>query len=135
MSVERNIILTRAILGDPPTPLAESLALDGTKVYLAGPMTGYPEHNYPQFKMAAARLREAGIAVVSPAELHDGDTTRPREYYIRRDLLALLESDIEAVVVLPGWQESSGAQLELEVAFEVGIPRYSIAKIFDGQPS
>lgn len=39
------------------------------RIYLAGPMTGLPELNFPLFKSEAARLRALGFDVVNPAEI------------------------------------------------------------------
>lgn len=41
-------------------------------------------------------------------------------HYMRHDLPAVLNSDL--VVVLPGWQKSTGARLEVYVAEKCGIP-------------
>ena len=38
------------------------------RIYLAGPMTGLPEYNYPAFHAEAARLRGLGFHVENPAE-------------------------------------------------------------------
>lgn len=37
------------------------------KVYLAGPMRGKEDHNFPAFHFAAAKPREQGYEVFSPA--------------------------------------------------------------------
>lgn len=88
-------------------------------VYLAGPMTGIPDHNFPAFTEAAKRLRAQGYTVISPHELHE-HTDRDWEYYIRHALRTLLDCD--AVVLLPGWANSRGARLEKTVADAVGMP-------------
>lgn len=98
------------------------------KCYLAGPMRGYPEYNFPAFYAAAKSLRDRGIEVWSPAEndVHaDGfdptkDTAQPMVHYMKRDLPAVLDADF--VAVLPGWERSQGASLEVHVARTCGIP-------------
>ncbi|WP_322544447.1 DUF4406 domain-containing protein [Rhodococcoides fascians] len=92
-------------------------------LYIAGPMTGYPEWNYPAFTKAAATLRAQGHTVVSPHELHDDDMTRPFDWYLRRDLKALCECD--AIVLLQGWANSRGAKLEHHVARALDMNVYA----------
>lgn len=87
--------------------------------YIAGPMTGLPDFNYPAFNAAADRLRAAGVDVVCPTDLHDGDTSHPHAYYLRLGLRALLDCD--ELVLLPGWSGSRGAQLERYVAEVLGM--------------
>lgn len=98
-------------------------------VYLAGPMRGLPEFNFPAFREAAEALRMCGYTVTSPAEMDeeldgfdgtDPDAALPFAAYMARDLPAVCEAD--AVVVLPGWQKSEGAQLEVYVAEALGLP-------------
>ncbi len=92
--------------------------------YLAGPMTGCPDWNFPAFRAATARLRTLGWEVVSPAEADEHDTKKPGErpwaWYLQRDMRLLL--DCKSVLVLPGWRQSRGAQLEVHVAEALGMP-------------
>lgn len=98
------------------------------RVYLAGPMRGLPEFNFPAFHAAAADIRARGIDVWSPAENdveggfdpETGNGLKTLREYMLVDIPAVLESD--AVVVLPGWQKSQGARLEVHVAQECAIP-------------
>lgn len=102
--------------------------LDINRVYLAGPMRGLPEYNFPAFHAAAKDLRERGYEVWSPAERDEQDGFNPEtgeglrtfRDYMAVDLPAVLDSD--AIVVLPAWEESQGARLETHVAREVGLP-------------
>ncbi len=92
------------------------------KLYLAGPMSGYPEHNFPLFHQAARLLRAAGHEVFNPAENNDDGVVQSRAYYMRLDIPALLAS--EAVVLLPDWQQSRGANLEVWIALDLDLPVY-----------
>ncbi len=87
------------------------------KCYLAGPMTGYPELNYPAFVDFAERLRKMGFEVVSPAELNP-ITTPYREAMIN-DIRALVECD--NICLMDGWEKSKGATLEKHIADVLGI--------------
>lgn len=90
-----------------------------TQIYIAGPMTGYPDFNYPAFEEAEARLATAGFKVLSPHRNGDGDTTKPWDWYMRAALKQLVSCD--AVALLDGWQQSRGASLEQHVATAIGI--------------
>jgi len=85
-------------------------------------MSGYADHNFPLFNRVAHLLRGQGYEVFNPAKNKDGDTRQPRSFYMRLDIPALLES--EAVVVLPGWESSRGASLEVWLALDLGMPIY-----------
>lgn len=117
-----------ALSETPAVPDWEDLGISPVQhyspVYIAGPMTGLPEYNFPAFHEAAARIRADGLRVVSPAELDEHDSVPPGErpwaWYLTRDLKALLECN--AVAVLDGWRESRGARLEVHVASALGLP-------------
>lgn len=83
-------------------------------------MTGLPEYNYPAFRTAAKILRNVGFKVFDPSEIFDGDQTLAKEIYMREDIAAVLKASM--VVTLDGWEQSSGARLEVEVAKACGIP-------------
>lgn len=96
------------------------------RIYLAGPMRGYVDNNFPAFHEAADRYRKVGFEVVSPAEMDlaidpdaanvDLDTAnRNFAFYMTRDLPAVLECD--AIVLLEGWEDSVGALTEAYVAW------------------
>jgi nucleoside 2-deoxyribosyltransferase len=100
-----------------------------TRLYLAGPMTGYDEFNFPAFLAAAAELRAVGYEVVSPAEIELAagfDPTIPpetftREQYadaLRRDLDHVFE--VDGVALLDGFALSKGARAESAVASALG---------------
>lgn len=98
--------------------------------YLAGPMSGIPQFNFPMFQAAAKELREHGYDIVSPAELDDPETyanamaspdgdaaKQGRSWgdFLARDV-KIVADQVQGVIVLPGWQTSRGARLEVFVA-------------------
>lgn len=92
-------------------------------VYIAGPMTGLPQHNYPEFFKMEKILKDMGYKnVLNPAKIADGDTSKPYSFYIRESLKLISKADF--VVFLKGWEKSKGANLEKHCADSMGIPCY-----------
>jgi len=89
-------------------------------IYISGPISGLPDGNRPAFAEMAATLRSKGWAVVNPHDLFAADVEESWEGYMRKDLAALLTCT--HIVMLPGWEQSRGAQLEKQVADAVGMP-------------
>lgn len=101
-------------------------------IYLAGPMQGYPEFNFPRFHAVARALRNGGHVVFNPAdkdiERHGGvnissgnsggslEKVKAQHGFSLRQALA---EDMEficlkanCITLLPGWEKSNGAQAE-----------------------
>jgi nucleoside 2-deoxyribosyltransferase len=87
------------------------------RIYIAGPMTGIPEYNYPAFNELAEHLREAGWDVVNPAELCTHQMTWAQ--CMRADIKALV--DCTHIYMLDGWRQSKGAKLEHAIATALGM--------------
>ena len=90
--------------------------------YLSGKMTGIEDFNFPAFHLAAAEWRDAGHIVISPAEQFEGKQDLPRSTYLRHDIELLCSDLVQGVAVLPGWQSSEGASLEVAVAHALAKP-------------
>lgn len=88
------------------------------RIYIAGPMTGLPDLNFPAFHAEAKKLRDLGHDVVNPAELNP-DPTMPWAECMRRDIAALVTCD--TIILLPGWQQSMGASLEQHIAKQLSM--------------
>lgn len=97
-------------------------------VYIAGPMRGYEDYNFPMFDRATAFFEREGWIVISPAELdrlYEGWGAAPpwgwkgtkEDYrrFILRDIHAIIEN-CTAVAFLPGWEDSKGAKVERAIA-------------------
>ena len=115
------------------------------KLYLAGPMRGYPNFNFPAFDFAAAKLREQGFEVFSPAERDrhiygseieinptgDENTVTNPECTINDCMSADCEwicRNADAIALLPGWEKSTGANAELALARALGLSVLTLGK-------
>lgn len=105
--------------------------------YLAGPMRGIKEFNFAAFRRATKILRDRGWKITSPHELDEaagydwsGFTGHENLADYNFDLVERLTEDIhaigqvDAVIVLDGWSNSSGACAEASFAWAVGKPVY-----------
>ncbi len=88
------------------------------RIYVAGPMTGFPQLNFPAFHAAAAELRAQGHHVENPAEIN-ADPAAQWLDCMRADIARLATCD--AVYLLPGWQNSRGARIEQSLAAGLGL--------------
>lgn len=95
-----------------------------TTLYIAGPMTGIPEHNLPMFNRAQALLERAGFTVLNPARHGAGEPGTSWSDYMRRDIPDVLACD--GIALLPDWENSKGARLEVYIADALDIPARSI---------
>lgn len=107
------------------------------KLYIAGPMRRQPEFNFPAFYGAELALKRLGYEVFNPAR-YDVQTLGfryrgltghedldelgfPLELAVKRDLEVIREW-ADGVVVLPGWEESTGARNEVHLAASLDLP-------------
>lgn len=86
--------------------------------YIAGPMRGYKDLNKPMFACVSVVLRRKGFTVWSPSE---------HESYLKLSFSKCMIVDLNAVinqcnkvVLLPGWRNSLGANMEVFTAFGCG---------------
>lgn len=100
------------------------------RTYLAGPMTGYAELNFPLFHAEAKRLRDSGHDVVNPAEINI-DPAKGWAECMRADIAALVTCD--AIAMLPGWDKSPGATLEHHIATRLGLLVIHLAPASNGK--
>lgn len=110
------------------------------KVYLAGPMRGIPEFNFPAFFAAEKRLKQDGHSVFNPArrdeerhgpDLSKANPTGSEEVAAAQHGFSLREAlrddtyyicmHAEAVALLPGWENSKGARAELALSEALGL--------------
>ena len=92
-------------------------------VYIAGPMTGYPDFNYPAFEAAREQLISLGYGVLSPTDTKEPEGTKYQaaswSWYLRRALEMVAVAD--GIALLPGWESSKGALLEKYVGEQLGM--------------
>lgn len=116
------------------------------RVYVAGPMTGKPLYNFPAFDAAKARWEAAGHNVTTPADItrEAWDAEHGRAFDPASDaceygswaLCSMFSLDLAAVcaahviALLPGWEQSKGARIEIAVAKQLGNKSFMCAETF-----
>lgn len=111
------------------------------RLYLAGPMRGYPKFNFPAFFKAAKALRKEGYTVFCPAEKdiekygslkkvtseYQKNPSKVMRDVIRKDLNWIIDK-AEVVAFLPGWKKSRGAKAEKALAEFLGLKLIFLSK-------
>ena len=108
-------------------------------VYVAGPMRGIKDFNFPAFDETADYLRARSFNVFNPADrdrdIHGPDVNKSETgslsdivgtgFSLREALsadLSWVAEHADAICVLPGWQNSKGAIAEVALAHALGLP-------------
>ncbi len=102
------------------------------KIYLSGPMNGYPNFNYDRFNYVASLLRKQGYIVINPVELQgeptdslidiNGNSNVTIDSWIQllsRDIKVILDEQVDAIVLLDGWEKSNGAKAEIFIVQQI----------------
>lgn len=93
-------------------------------VYISGPISGFfLEERIWTFCHAAEMVEKWGHQAVNPFDNglpHDADYTQ----HMKADIKMLLGCD--GILMLPDWQQSAGAQLELRVAMACGLELWEV---------
>ncbi len=114
------------------------------RLYIAGPMRGYPLWNFPAFDAAAEFLARLGIGAVYPADMDraigvdetqadDAGSFGLADFHaaMRRDIPAVLACD--GILLLEGWEGSTGANIERTVNQAVGGREFRALYAEDGR--
>ena len=109
-------------------------------IYIAGPMRGFDDYNYPAFDRQQKVLEEQGWNVINPAEM-DRDDEKPingpmqfdpdnnyedHEYMrqaLKRDMVAICD-ECTAIYMMSKWETSRGAKAEWHLAKALGLDIY-----------
>lgn len=102
------------------------------KIYIAGPMSGYPEFNFPKFFEIAERYKALGWKVFNPANKDEEAGVVTDASYAKGDALQLISSgwdfreayswdanrviEADAIFMIKGWEHSPGARGEWSLA-------------------
>ena len=96
------------------------------KLYLCGPITprGWRkkrefERNIMRFFRKASELRQLGHEIYCPPEKEPPNRTWT--FYLAHDIRGLIEFNPDALYIMTGWENSKGANLELEWATQNNI--------------
>ena len=97
------------------------------KIYIAGPMRGHDDDNFPAFYKAERLLESKGVyEVVNPARMDDEETPYEHDVYnvdykaeLKRDIDEIFK--IDAMYLLRGWEKSEGARVEHALAVYLGL--------------
>ena len=119
-------------------------------IFLSGPITGKEHNNVAAFAVAAEQLREAGAAYVyNPAHKSSNAHSEKRSHMTREDYLLdtihelterkkrsqtwewVIPRKYDMLVLLDGWQDSDGAQVERAVALNCDIPAYELKDVVE----
>lgn len=106
---------------------SETTILNRIRIYIAGPMRGYDDDNFPAFYEAEKQLELKKVyEILNPARMDDEEHSYDHDVYnidykaaMKRDIDAIFNS--HAIYMLRGWEKSDGARAEHALAVYLGL--------------
>src|SRR5262249_6649191 len=109
------------------------------RIYLSGPMQGYPNFNHELFDTVTAHLRSMGHEVFSPAEWPrenfdpkmficpkgDAKLAPKKGFDLPKALVTyanFISCEADLILMLPGWEPSKGCRYEHALAVALDLP-------------
>ena len=97
------------------------------KIYIAGKVTGEPiSECIIKFGQAQKELEALGFEVVNPLAVV-GNFQSSWESAMKKCIKALVDCD--GMVILPDWEDSPGAKIERQLAWDLNITIFSFNKL------
>lgn len=92
------------------------------KVYISGPITNMPNGNKFEFEKYENKFRVLGLEPINPHKLHTEEEEKTFKWsdFMKADIKALIDCDL--IAIMPGWEKSKGANIEVYVARNLEIP-------------
>lgn len=96
------------------------------KYYISGPISGYKNKNQEAFEEAQAAILQLGINAVTPFDLNIVEPAPPTDWVanMKRDIRFV--TTVDGIVVIDGWKDSKGANVEVAIARIFEIPIYEL---------
>lgn len=88
-------------------------------LYIAGPMTGLPEFNYPAFNQAEKELKARGYITLNPASNVPNNPNPTWLDFMRMSLVQISQAD--GLALLDNWESSKGARIEVDLSHNLGL--------------
>ena len=93
------------------------------KVFISGPMSGYPGYNFKKFREIEEKLKLYGAEVVSPERICQKYTQEAvlKNYGLMAQMVAEQQDELltcNAILLMNGWETSNGSRYELSTALK-----------------
>lgn len=123
---------------------SDEVAQSMKSIYIAGPMSGYPNFNFPAFFAVEEKFKAEGWVVFNPANKESELGTTKAKSFANGDNTGLVSEGwnwkgafewdckkvihSDAIYLLKGWEKSTGARAEWAVAqfAKAQYPEYQI---------
>jgi hypothetical protein len=100
------------------------------RLYIAGPMSGLPDFNYPAFRTAEKELQALGYETLNPVDNVPVKDVPVWLDFMRMSLVQIAQAD--GIALLPGWENSPGAMIEQRLGTDLGLPVEPVETWLDG---